>query len=71
MLIVRVYSILDQTAVEVSCLHGDAASHLVYREQRTRAEGSSEDLWAAAEALNRAVDLDQRGGLEWTDDCGL
>ena len=71
MLIVRVYSILDQTSVEVSCVHGDAASHLVYREQRERAEGASEDLWAASDALARAVEQDTRGALEWTDDCGL
>lgn len=71
MLIVRVYSILDQTAVEVSCLHDDAHSHLVYREQRSRSEGPSEDLWAAADALHRATDQDNRGRLDWTDDCGL
>jgi len=70
-LIVRVYSILDQTAVEVSCVHGDAASHLVYREQRGRLDGPSEDLWAAADALDRALDQDNRGRLEWSDDCGL
>jgi len=70
-LIVRVYSILDQTAVEVSCLHGDLANHLVYREQRERLDGASEDLWAAADALHRAVELDERGRLEWSDDCGL
>lgn len=71
MLIVRAYSVLDQTVTEVSCIHGDQANHLVYREQRTRIDGPSEDLWAVADALHRAVDLDERGALEWTDDCGL
>ena len=71
MLIVRVYSILDQTSVEVSCVHGDAQSHLVYREQRSRSEEPGEDLYSAAEALSRALDEHNRGALEWTDDCGL
>jgi len=73
MLIIRVYTILNQTAVEVSCVHGATPleSHLVYREQVESGQGLQSELNAAEDVLQRAAERCFHGDLESTDDCGL
>lgn len=68
MVIVKVYDVLDEWQVEISCVHGpdsEEPSHLVYREGVRVVERSLEDLLASTqEALVRAYLLTRAGDLE-------
>lgn len=76
MLIARVYSVLDTTVVEISCVHsGDpTSSHLVIREERRGMQPSlNYALVALADVADTAGSLlrAQRAGLarEGLADC--